>query len=359
MKIAILSALLLGYCIIKVNAQITEKQLNPFLNGLRLVEASGEGLKQSSGDILLELASKEQDTNETLVLFRNEKGKLKKIAENSELLMSKELLGVSGGNYPGLSGNKISIDYTLGSNSAVSDISIVFEKGSDGNYYFKEYTAVTRNYGVENLFARQQITAQQTGKINFSAASESKFFERSKTNPMPEDTGEPVYKASERYAKYIPVGWRLAAFADGDLNLDGFKKDLLFILYNEDSCHIQLLLQQGNGSYKVAQTNTQLIIPNETFNVNNLKTVIKNGYFTIEQRIATDDTNFDHRYSTFKFDTANKNWLLHRFDVEHFSGFNPKPSTNVTHLAQQNFGKISFEKLDHIPTGRIQIDFNQ
>jgi hypothetical protein len=347
MKIEILSVLLLGCCILRANAQITEKQLKPFLNGLRLVEASGDGLKQSSGDILLELASKEPDDNQTLILFRNEKGKLKKIAENRDLLMNKDMLGVSGGNYPELSGNKLSVDYTLGSNSAQSDVSIVFEKGSNGNYYFKAYTSISRNYGVENLFARKKITAQQTGKISFEKASESKIFESSKINPHPHDTDEPVYKASQRYSKYIPQGSQLATFAEGDLNLDEFKNDLLLVLSNEESCRIQLLLQQKDGSYKKAQTNTKLITPDDTFNVNNLKAVIKNGYFTIERRIATDEVNFDHRYSTFKYDTAQKNWLLYRYDVVHFSGFNPKP--NVTHLRQQDFGKNSFEKLDHTP----------
>src|SRR5690606_22180539 len=89
--------------------------------------------------------------------------------------MGKDLLGISGGNYPELSVNILSVDYTLGSGSSQSDISIVFEKDKDGDYEFKEYTSVTRNYGKEDVSARQKITAAQTGKIFFSEALTEEF----------------------------------------------------------------------------------------------------------------------------------------------------------------------------------------
>jgi len=76
-------------------------------------------------------------------------------------------LGVSGGNYPELSGDILSVNYTLGSGSSQSDVSIVFEKNKNGNYKFKEYDSVTRNYGKEDVSARQKITAAQIGEIFF------------------------------------------------------------------------------------------------------------------------------------------------------------------------------------------------
>ncbi len=331
-----------------VFAQIKPEQFKAFVGSQEIIDSSGPGLKAASGDILLELKDEEDPDVETLMLLRNVKGKLSKIAENSSLLMGHDILGVSGGNYPDLSDNKLSIDYTIGSNSAQSDISMVFEKNGDGNYYFMEYTSKTRNYGVENLFARQKITAQQTGKINFAEASETIILERSKVKTLPYNVDEPLNEVEQRCAKYVPEGWRWSACSEGDLNEDG-KSDLLVVLYDEESCRIELLLQQKDGSYKTAQTNDALIIPDEFFNANNLKSVIKNSFFTIEQRIAVDDNDFDHRYITFKYNAAQKNWFLHRFDVEHFNGFDPKPSKEVTHLSTKEFGSVAFSEMTSLP----------
>lgn len=350
MKPTILSLFLLCCGIITANAQISEKQLKPFITkGYTLADASGDGLKKSSGDILLELVSDEPDVMETLILLHNEKGKLKKMAENSSLLMGKGMLGVSGSNYPYLSGRVLSVDYSLGSNSAVSDVSIKFEKAKDGQYKFKEYTGSTKNYGVENLKERQKITAAQTGTINFSDATENLILKKANTKTKAENNDEPVSKAQNRYAKYIPNGFRLATFAEGDLNLDALKKDIVLVVYNENGCQIKLLIQQSKSTYHTDQTNNKLIDVEETFNAKNLKAVIKNGYFTIEQRVATGDNNFDQRYITFKYDATQKTWLLHRFDVEHYSGFNTKPSKEVTHLTKNEFGNLLFSKMDHLP----------
>jgi hypothetical protein len=263
--------------------------------------------------------------------------------------MGSGLLGASGGGSAGINDGELYVDYWLGSASAVSHVSIIFKKNNDGNYYFNEYTTNTSNYGVENLFAREKITAAQTGKLDFATTSENDILKKGKSNTSPVHPVEPSYDAADRYNKYVPEGFRLAAFSKGDLNMDGLKNDLLLVLYNEEVCSIRILLQQNNGTYKLTESNTQLIVPDETFNVNNFKVVIKNGYFTIEQRVPDGDMDFDHRYITFKYDVAQKNWLLYRYDMEHFSGFNTKPSSNVTHLTQQHFGKILFEKLDYTP----------
>ncbi|MDR2145503.1 MAG: DUF4431 domain-containing protein [Tannerella sp.] len=181
MKTTISSLFLLCCGIITANAQISEKQLKPFIpKGYTLEDTSGDGLKQTSGDILMELISNEPDDFETLVLLHNEKGKLTKIAENNGLLMGKGMLGVSGGNYPSLSGNILSVDYSVGSGSALSDVSIQFEKSKNGNYVFKRYTSITKNHGVENVKERKKITAEQIGKIDFTTAAENEIL---KTRP--------------------------------------------------------------------------------------------------------------------------------------------------------------------------------
>ncbi|MEO6831550.1 MAG: hypothetical protein ABI378_04605 [Chitinophagaceae bacterium] len=350
MKATLLTLSILITCIFFANAQISFALLKPFFNGLNLVDTSGSGLNERSGDILLELKdTSNPDGKETLVILRNNNGKLSKVASNVNLLRSKDLLGVSGGNYPSLSEGLLSVDYTTGSNSSQSDVSIEFERNNDGNYYFKTYTSVTRNYGVENLFARVEITTQQTGKINFSEATEEMILKKVNASATLNDKQETLYKATSIYAKYIPDGWRLGAYATGDLNWDVNKTDLLLLLYNEEVCRIQLLLQQNDGLYRKSVANDNIIIVNDYFNINNLKAIIKNGYFTIEERWVTVDKDFDHRYITFKYEPATKTWNLHRYDVEHYSGFNPKPMKEVKHLTKTNFGIISFEKLQKLP----------
>lgn len=174
-RIYLLSIILILIFTISVSAQIKPEKFKPFIGQMKIIDTSGPGLKSQSGDILLELKDDENPDFETLMILRNAKGKLTKVIENSALLMGKDVLGVSGGNYPELSGNTLSINYSLGSGSALSDISIVFEKDKNGDYLFKEYTSVTRKYGKEDVSARQKITAAQTGKIFFSEALTEEF----------------------------------------------------------------------------------------------------------------------------------------------------------------------------------------
>ncbi len=349
MKKTLFNLTILCLCSAIAIAQIKPEKYKPFTGRQEIISISGPGSESASGDLLLELKDEESPDIETLMLLQNTQGKLRKIAENENLIMGREILGVSGGNYPALEGPRLSVAYTIGSNSAQSDISIVFEKNGNNNYDFVEYTSVTRNYGVENLFARQRITAQQTGKIDFSEASELKILNKAKVNPLPDDADQPVNEATQGYVKYIPPGWQLAAFATGDLNTDSYKKDLLLILYNEEHCHIRLLLQQKNGNYRMAATNRSLIVPDGNFNIKNLRAVIKNGYGTVEQRTAIDDNDFDHRYITFRYSEKRRNWYLYRYDVERFSGFDTIPLPDATHLTRKNFGEIPFEKLDYTP----------
>ncbi|HRP89302.1 MAG TPA: DUF4431 domain-containing protein [Edaphocola sp.] len=344
--------LCLGLGFTTAHAQISKNQLKPFIpKGYTLEGTSGDGLKKPSGDILLILASKEMDDFETLVLLNNVKGKLSKIVENSSLLMSENILGTSGGNYPSLSGTVLSVNYSIGSGSAFSDVSIQFQKNKNGQYEFKEYRSSTKNYGVENLFAREKITAEQIGKVRFTDATEDLILKKANTQSTSIDIDEWRSKGLKKYANYIFEDYQFVAFADGDLNLDSYKKDAVLISYNDGNCVVQLLLQQKDGSYKMALDNFSLIkIDDRQYNANNLKAVIKNGYFTIEQRIVVDNQdNFDHRYITFKYDATQKNWLLHRFDVEHYEGFNTKPSKDVTHLTTKDFGKITFQKIQNLP----------
>ena len=330
-----------------MHAQINPKKFRPFIGQQEIINSSGPGLKASSGDILLELKEPDDEDTRTLLVLRMQNGNLKKIASNSNLLMGPGMLGASGGGSATLSNNTLSVDYGIGSGSAYSSITIDFVKGSDGQYYFQNYISSTSNYGVENLFAREQITSSQTGKIDFEIASENLILE--KGGETVKTTEESINENEKQFIKYIPEDWLLAGIAVGDLNKDAYKKDALLMLYNETDCMFQLLLQEPNGKYKKSALNTTLIGPDGDFNINNFKLVIKNGFFTVEQRVATLDDNFDHRYLTFKYNASVKNWMIHRYAVEHYSGFNPKPNANVTQVNKEDLGDITFEKIDHFP----------
>lgn len=345
-KILIAFFLLFAFCTNSF-AQIKPEKFKPFIGQKEIIGSSGPGLKSKSGDILLELKEIDDEDMVTLMLLRNINGTLSKIAENSNLVMGRGMLGNSGSSNANLGENSLSVDYTLGSNSSQSDVSMEFEKNKDGKYYFTTYTTISRNYGVENLFAREKITAAQTGKIDFANANEEGILKDSKSEYK--DNYAEISKAAVRYKKFIPEGYQLATFAEGDLNADELKKDAVLVLAGEQMHSIRVLLQQKDGSYQLARKNDYLIAADNTYNANNLKLVIKNGYFTIEQRIPIDDDDFDHRYITFKYNAPQKDWLLYRFDVEHYSGFNPKPASNVTHLNNKDFGQIKFQKMDQLP----------
>lgn len=342
---------LLLACIVSasISAQISIKDFKPFIGNQKLVDTLFNGSRQDPKEVLLILIDNEEDDFQKMILLQNTKGKLEKIAENDELIMNLGMLGVLGNNYSTFSENVIDVAYSLGSNSASSDVSIQFEKNKrDGNYYFKAYYLINYNFGVENLFTREMITNLQTGEIKFSEATEELIFRRAKLIPLADST-VPLYKTAKDFAKYTPQDWNFAKFSEGDLNLDNYKKDLLLMLYNEDHFKIELLMEQKEGGYKTVAVNDKLIKLDDTFNINNFKAVIKNGYFTIEQRIATADENFDQRYLTFKYDAASQSWLLHRYDVEHYSGFNTKPSADIIHLTKRDFGIIPFKDLDNPP----------
>lgn len=350
MKSTILSLFLLCLGIITSNAQISEKQLKPFIpKGFTIKNNSGEGLKQPSGDILLEMVSNEEDESETLLILQNENGELKKIAENKELLMGRGLLGNSGGASASLEGNILSANYSLGSNSGYSQTSIQFKKNSDGQYYFDKYIAQTQNYSVENLFARESVTAAAAGHIKFSEATEERIRQKLNKKAAAEIPEESRYKTQQRFLKYIPKGLELTTYAEGDLNLDSYKNDFVLIINSAELCKILILLQQKDSSYKIAQSNKTIISTENNFNTHNLRVVLKNGYFTIEQRIPINEQDFDHIYLTFKYDTTLKNWFLHRFDVEHYLGFHTQPSKEVLHLTNKDFGKLSFAEITQFP----------
>lgn len=353
MRYLLIFLLFYGWRQMPATAQ-TPSEFQPFVPaGFTFESAIGPGLKEPNGDILMLVKNQDFDDFLTLILLRKSKGRLVKLAENGGLLMNKDLLGIAGGNYPDLDQKSLTLAYTLGSNSGQSEISIVFEKNNDENYYFKEYTLATYNYGVENLFKRQLFTAKETGSIPFATATEAAILAHAK--PAAEDD-EKLEKAKSAYKKYIPKNWQLGAAATGDLNEDAFKKDLLLFVYHEKEVSVQLLLEQKDGSYQVAKKNNLLFSMSEDLNIRNVRVAVKNGFLTIEQRVALADlayedggAGFVHRYFTFKYDPAKKEWLTYRYGVEKYQGFDSQPLKKATQYTQGQIGRIPFQQVTNYP----------
>lgn len=347
MKIILFILLSVGLNTVATNAQISTLNFKPFIGNQKISDTSGPGLTNPSGDIMITV---EDEDEMDIILVSSKNGKLSLIAKNNGLLMGSSMLGVSGVSSSYLEGEFLHADYSIGSNSGFSEVSMVFEKrGND--YYFTHYASQTWNYGIENYFLRTGVTEKQTGAINFKDASEEMILKKAgegETDPFGPDAF--IRKGVEKFSKWIPSGYELVTHAEGDLNGDTYKKDAVLWMYSRDEefCLIQLLLQQSEGSYMKAAANNVLFMADDSFNPNNSRVAVKNSFFTLEQRVGTG-ADFDHRYFTFKYKADTKNWLLHRYDVEHFSGFNSFPDNNTTHLTVKEFGRLNFEKLDYAP----------
>jgi hypothetical protein len=147
-------------------------QITRFIpEGYRLLDQSGPGLRERSGDVLLQLISSEDEGAYLLILLQKENGKWRQIAENSTLLPSKDELGNAGSASVLLEGPLLYVEYNIGSSSAYTQTSIRFERARDGHYYFKDYSSSSYHNGQEDLSAREEYKGIADSKISFEAAT--------------------------------------------------------------------------------------------------------------------------------------------------------------------------------------------
>lgn len=256
-----------------------------------LISASGPGISNSSGDLILQLEHAENDFS-LLVLLRKTNGKIQKIAEIETILMNNHMLGASGDGSVSLDEKKLIIEYLIGTSSSQSSVSIEFQKDRDKHYYFQEYLAKNRSYGVENLFERIGITSNETGKINFAEATEENILKYAKSSD------QDIFQNSEKTEKIIakinhllPKEHSVVDIAIGDLNLDPFKEDVLVLLVNNNDNSktiLKILLQQKDGNYNLASSNRELFTLNTDadpsfgyiggMNFENVRLIITNGF---------------------------------------------------------------------------------
>lgn len=331
--------ILLLLCSTRIFAQEKfHQELKPFLAGESFVSMSGPGENIKSGDLLLITENKEEEAVYMKVLRWQTNGTLKLIVENDGLLMSSSMYGNSGSSFASLQNNIISVSVSIGSNSGYGNTEIDFKKGTDGNYYFSDFTAKNFNYGREDYFSHLGLTSKEMEEIKFQDADEAQFWNKLKmTSPNYIDQKEEINK----YKKKLPKSYSTAdIFAIGDLNGDIYKNDLILGLENKE---IILLLAQADGTFKKVAENKNMIYLPDDFNPNNLKIVIKNGYFTIEQRIGNEKNAFNHYYATFKYDKAKNDWLLHRIGIECYQDYESKPIMPAIQKNNKDFGIISFK----------------
>lgn len=163
---------------------------------------------------------------------------------------------------------------------------------------------------------------------------------------------------------FVPAGYIGLDTVSGDLNGDQYL-DIIMVLRQPEEDNLQLntpddpmkrpmliLLGEADSSYKLAANNDNAILcfycggmglqenPYE-------KTVIKNGYFSIEYNTGTRVEN-THHVLTFKYSPADSTWLLHRDGSEtQVLDENSKYKTAKTIIrTSKDFGKITFEAFD-------------
>ncbi len=345
----------LGLMVCSGSIAQTPSEFNSFIpKDYTYFEASGPGLKSTNGDILLTLKNKDWTENGLLIILRKTNGKLQKIAENGNLFMddAHDNLGILGYCEANLQGNTITFEINIGRYSYLDKEWYYFQKDTNGQYYLNKYQSTIFSHGTEDLFNRREFTTKQIGKVNFSQADGHAMNKMVQELYTFEDDSN--YRSfNDKIDPVAPASFSPFLFKKGDLNLDAQKEDIIAIGYDEDREDISILLflQQANGKYKLASSNSTLLqtTPEGFYREKNFRLAIKNGFFTVEQRITTEESDFEHQYFTFKYDAASKDWFSHRYGVEFFSGFNQKTvkPTQTYELAQ--IGKIPFSKAINFP----------
>lgn len=168
-------------------------------------------------------------------------------------------------------------------------------------------------------------------------------------------SGEVVQE--NRYSNFIPKGYELLDTATGDLNRDDVEDALLLLnKTNEESNSnypdqpskrlLMILLADSNGNLQVKSKSENAVYCVDCGGIMGdpyQQLVIKNGYFSIEHYGGSA-----WRWSriiTFKYNSTEDNWYLHRDGGVTFHASNPDSTT--THMRTiKDFGLVSFESFD-------------
>jgi len=172
--------------------------------------------------------------------------------------------------------------------------------------------------------------------------------------------------SNEKLKSFIPKGHEAIAEKKGDLNLDKTEDCILVIRKTTeettsnmdegkpDKRIVLLLLGQKDGSYKLAYKNQNVadcIDCGGVFGDPFSGISIKNGYFSIEHKIAGG--HHWEQIITFKFNKTKNNWYLYK---DHFINYvlNTSNDPNAEALIAdvdklktvKDFGEISFQNFN-------------
>lgn len=172
--------------------------------------------------------------------------------------------------------------------------------------------------------------------------------------------------SNEKLKSFIPKGYEAIAEKKGNLNLDKTEDCILVIRKTTeettsnmdegkpDKRIVLLLLGQKDGSYKLAYKNQNVsdcIDCGGVFGDPFSGISIKNGYFSIEHKIAGG--HHWEQIITFKFNKTKNNWYLYK---DHFINYvlNTSNDPNAEALIAdvdklktvKDFGEISFQKFN-------------
>jgi hypothetical protein len=155
------------------------------------------------------------------------------------------------------------------------------------------------------------------------------------------------------YLDFIPEGYSLLDSANGDLNLDPYQ-DMLLVLQNmvEDSVEsfdremprpLIILIGQQDGTYKFGARSDNVVLCGGcggVFGDPYEGLTIENGYFSAEHY---GGSNWRWtRIITFKYNTEEGKWYLHKDGGDSYHTSNPDKVTSEV-LTTKDFGKVLFE----------------
>ena len=175
-----------------------------------------------------------------------------------------------------------------------------------------------------------------------------------------------INSSNEKLKSFIPKGYEAIAEKKGNLNLDK-TEDCILVLRKvteettsnmdegkPDKRIVLLLLGQKDGSYKLAYKNQNVadcIDCGGVFGDPFSGISIKNGYFSIEHKIAGG--HHWEQIITFKFNKTKNNWYLYK---DHFINYvlNTSNDPNAEALIAdvdklktvKDFGEISFQNFN-------------
>lgn len=171
--------------------------------------------------------------------------------------------------------------------------------------------------------------------------------------PITEEIGH----QKDDVSKFIPQGYEILDTISGDLNLDG-KIDLLLVLKKSIENAIDyddpnfpslerpflILLRNNANKLELACKSENIVYCIDCAGAMGdpyLKTVIKEGYFSLEFHGGGNVWRWD-RIITFKYSKQENDWLLHKDSFESYN-LMEYDNANVKIQTTKDFGRVKFD----------------